>query len=151
LQGIGIEAEIRNYPAAVLTGGFPTRSPSSQGSFDLTMAASGTSGQADPLPALLGFMGSASIANAQTQSGRNYSRLGDPQLDDALAAAGNTLDGQERLAAFTRASKLILADAARIPLFPALQVDAHKNYLAGWQTNVNGYLTWNAQDWWLTQ
>jgi peptide/nickel transport system substrate-binding protein len=151
LQGIGIETEIRNYPAAVLTGGFPARSPASQGSFDLNLAASGSSGQADPLPTLLGFFGSASIANAQTQSGRNYSRLGDPRLDDALAAAGTTLDDQARLAAFTTASQLILANAANIPLFPALQIDAHKNYVAGWQTNVNAYLTWNVQDWWLNQ
>jgi peptide/nickel transport system substrate-binding protein len=151
LQGVGIETKIRNYPSAVLNGGFPARSPASQGSFDIVMTAGGSSGQADPLGSLLGFFGSASIANAQTQSGRNYSRLGDPQLDDALAAAGNSLDYQTRLVAFTTATRLMVADAAYIPLFPALQVDAHKNYVAGWQTNVNAYLPWNAQDLWLNQ
>jgi peptide/nickel transport system substrate-binding protein len=151
LEGIGIGTEIRNYPSAVLNGGFAARSPGSQGSFDIVMTSGGSSGQADPLGSLLGFFGSASIANAQTQSGRNYSRLGDPQLDDALAAAGASLDYQTRLAAFTTASRVMLADAAYIPLFPALQVDAHKSYLAGWQTNVNAYLSWNAEDWWLNQ
>src|SRR5713226_6137511 len=105
----------------------------------------------DPLPSLLGFFGSAGVSNAQTQTGSNYTRFRDAQLDNALAVAGNTLDNQARLAAFTTFSRLVVADAAQIPLFPRLQVDAHKNYLGGWQTNVFAPLPWNAQDWWLNQ
>jgi hypothetical protein len=50
------------------------------------------------------------------------------------------------------AAELIHADEAVIPLFPLLQLDARKNSVERWgQTNVNHYVTWNIQDWWLNQ
>ena len=49
------------------------------------------------------------------------------------------------------ASQLIRADEAVIPLYQRLTVDARKIYLQGWQTNVDEYVTWNIQDWWLNQ
>jgi len=49
-------------------------------------------------------------------------------------------------------SELIQSDEAVIPLFPYLQLDARKNYLQGWApANINDPVTWNVQDWWLSQ
>ena len=49
------------------------------------------------------------------------------------------------------ASQLIRADEAVIALYQRLTVDARKTYLQGWLTNVDDYVTWNIQDWWLNQ
>jgi len=65
--------------------------------------------------------------------------------------AGGTLDDVQRQAAYVSASQLIRADEAVIPLYQRLTVDARKIYLQGWQTNVDEYVTWNIQDWWLNQ
>src|SRR5207244_3558474 len=67
LQSIGIETEVRNYPAAVLVGGFAGGSPLSLGSFDIVLTSMGLGPQSDPLAGMLGFFGTGGISNAQTQ------------------------------------------------------------------------------------
>jgi ABC-type transport system substrate-binding protein len=89
--------------------------------------------------------------NPQTQSGNNWDRIQDPRIDQALLAAGNTLDDRQRQAAYGSFSQLIHADEAVIPLYPILEVDARKTYLQDWQSNPNNWITWNSQDWWLNQ
>src|SRR6266851_6640365 len=69
---------------------------------------------------------------SSTKTGSNWDRIQDPRLDQALMAAGNTVDDAQRQSAYLSVSQLIHADEAVIPLFPLVQVDARKNYVAGW-------------------
>ncbi len=149
LQAVGIETESKELPPSVLSGGFAANSPFNLGNFDLIMYLRGL--PIDPQAYLHGQYASDQVPSRQLQTGNNVSRIQDSNLDQALAAAGNTLDDSQRQAAYVSASELIHADEAVIPLFPSLQVDARKNYLQGWQTNGNDYITWNIQDWWLNQ
>jgi len=122
----------------VLSGSFAANSPFNLGNFDLIMYLRGL--PIDPQAYLHGQYASDQVPSRQLQTGNNVSRIQDPRLDQALAAAGNTLDDTQRQAAYVSVSELIHADEAVIPLFPSLQVDARKNYLQGWQTNGNDYI-----------
>ena len=150
LQNIGIETESRELPPPVLTGGFPANSPLSLGSFDLVLILRII--PIDPQAYLRSNFSSDQVPSPSLQTGGNFDRLQDPVVDQALAAAGSTLDDTQRRAAYATVATQIQADEAVIPLFPSLQVDARKNYVEGWgPTNVNDYVTWNAADWWLDQ
>jgi peptide/nickel transport system substrate-binding protein len=148
LQDVGFEVEIQNLPGSVIANGFLGNSPLALGTFDLGLLSS--SYQMDPQAYLVAFFGSAGLPNPQTQIGNNYPRMADPQLDQALAAAGSTLDDQMRIANYTTAAQLITSDAAVIPLYARLDIDARSNSLEGWQPNGSDFLPWNAQNWWLS-
>ncbi len=138
LQAVGIETESKELPPSVLGGGFATNSPFTLGNFDLVLYLRTV--PIDPQAYLHNQHASDQVPSPQLQTGNNVSRIQDPRLDQALAAAGNTLDDTQRQAAYVSVSELIHADEAVIPLFPSLQVDARKNYLQGWQTNGNDYI-----------
>jgi peptide/nickel transport system substrate-binding protein len=150
LQDVGIETVIKEVPNSVLSGGFPSNSPFSLGSFDLYSGSYTT--PIDPQAFLRNHFASDQVPNSQLQSGINYDRVQDPKLDQALTAAGSTLDDTQRQAAYVSFSEQLQADEVVIPLFAALQIAARKSYVEGWgPTNVNDYVTWNIQDWWLNQ
>ena len=150
LQAIGIAVDNKEMTPTVISGGIATNSPLYLGSFDLLLFTRTVRG--DPLPYLRAQYASDQVPTAQAPSGQNWDRVQDPQLDQALDSAGGTLDDTQRQAAFVSVSRLVRADEAAIPLFPWLIVDARKSYVAGWgPTNVNDWVTWNAQDWWLNQ
>ena len=147
-QDVGFEVDLRNVPGSVIANGFLGHSPLALGSFDLGLLSS--SYQLDPQAYLVGFFGSAAMPNAQTQTGNNYPRMAVPQLDQALATAGSTLDDRMRIASDTTAEQLIDANAAVIPLYARLDIDARTNALQSWQPNGYDFLPWNAQNWWLS-
>jgi peptide/nickel transport system substrate-binding protein len=149
LQDVGIETEIKQSP--VVNSGFVGGSPYNLGSFDLGFGTNGCC-PTDPQAYLQSHFASNQVPNPQLQTGNNFSRIQDPQLDRALAAAGATLNDTERQANYLLVSRLIQADEAVIPLFTTVQVDARKSYVQGWgPTNVNDFVTWNSQNWWLNQ
>ncbi len=90
LQDVGIDTQIKEVPGAVLQGGFVGNSPLNLGAFDLVFASNTT--PTDPQAYLHGHFASDQIPNPALQSGNNFSRIQDPDLDLALAAAGGTLD-----------------------------------------------------------
>ena len=145
LGAVGIEIESKELPPAVLTGGFAVNSPLSLGSFDLVLFPRNI--PIDPQAYLHSQYASDQVPTPQLQTGLNWDRIQDPKVDQAVAAAGTTLDDTQRQAAYVAVSQLIRADEPVIPLFPSLQVDARKNYVEGWQTDVNDVITWNVQDW----
>jgi len=150
LQAVGIETETKELLPTVLAGGFAAKSPLSLGNFDLALFIRNV--PIDPQAYVHSQYASDQVPNPQLQTGLNWDRIQDPKLDQALTAAGNTLDDTQRQAAYASVSELIQADKPIIPLFPSLQVDARKNYVQGWgRTNVNDFVTWNVQDWWLDQ
>jgi peptide/nickel transport system substrate-binding protein len=150
LQDVGIETEIKEVPNPVLSGGFASNSPFNLGSFDLYFGSYTI--PIDPQAFLYNHFASDQVPNPQLQTGINYDRVQDPKLDQALAAAGSTLDDAQRQAAYTSFSKQLQADEVVIPLFAALQINARKSSVEGWgQTNVNDYVTWNVQDWWMNR
>jgi peptide/nickel transport system substrate-binding protein len=149
LQDVGIETEIKES-ATSLAGGYPANSAFTLGNFDLgVFGYMGNSYLLDPQASLRSYYASDQVPNPQTQSGNNWDRVQDPRIDEALLAAGNTLEDSQRQTAYVAFTELLHADEAVIPLFPVLEVDARSTKLEEWQTNANDRITWNSQDWWL--
>jgi ABC-type transport system substrate-binding protein len=147
LQDVGIEAQGSELSAGLASPANPN-SPLIQGSFDLEVT--NNSLPFDPQSYLYNHFASDQVPNPQLQTGNN--RIQDPRLDQALNAAGNSLDDAQRKAAYLSFSQIIQEDEAVIPLFPDLQIDARKSYVEGWgATNTNDFVTWNIQDWWLNR
>jgi peptide/nickel transport system substrate-binding protein len=151
LQDVGIETEIKESTTS-LAGGFQANSAFALGNFDLGVFGSmGNAYLLDPQATLQGMYFSDQVPNPQTQSGNNWDRIQNPQIDQALMAAGNTLDDAQRQAAYQSFSQLLHADEAVIPLYPVLEVDARRTNLQNWLANPNNWITWNSQDWWFNQ
>jgi peptide/nickel transport system substrate-binding protein len=150
LQDVGLDTELKILSVSLTSPANPN-SPFITGSFDLEVTSAGVVLGIDPQAYLLNHFASDQVASPQSQAGNNWERVQDPKLDQALAAAGSTLNDTLRQAAYAGFSEQLHADEAVIPLFPDLEVDARKNYVEGWQTNGNDNVTWNAQDWWLNR
>jgi peptide/nickel transport system substrate-binding protein len=147
LQSVGIETDGKQVPT--LAGGFAAQSPLSLGAFDLAVFSRGIT--IDPQASLVTQFASNQVPNFRLQTGGSWDRVRDPVFDQALAAAGDTLDDTQRQAAYVSLSEAVHADEAVIPLYSLPEVDARKTYVHGWQTNVNDSVNWNIQDWWLAR
>jgi hypothetical protein len=73
-------------------------------------------------------------------------------MGNAPRYRNHTLDDAHRQAAYAAFFERVHTDEVVVPLFAVPQVDARKSYVEGWgRTNVNDYVTWNIQNWWLNQ
>ncbi|MBV9359174.1 MAG: peptide ABC transporter substrate-binding protein [Chloroflexi bacterium] len=147
LRAVGIETDSKEVPT--LAGGFAGQSPLSLGTFDLAVFSRTIT--IDPQASLVSQFASDQVPNAQLQTGGNWGRVRDPIIDQALTAAGNTLDDTERQAAYVSLSEAVRGDEALIPLYSLPVVDARATYVHGWQTNINDDVSWNIEDWWVAR
>jgi peptide/nickel transport system substrate-binding protein len=147
LKNVGIELEIKNVPSPVLLGGWVDNAARAKGNFDMLMWT--TNATLDPQGHLDSYFSSNQIPTDQTRSGRNYHRIQDPELDQAIVAGGATVDDAARKAAYKTAAERINADKGHIVLYNRLQLDALKKYLKGQQPTIWSDFTWDSENWWL--
>jgi peptide/nickel transport system substrate-binding protein len=88
-------------------------------------------------------------SNANGGQGLNNTGVYDPQLDQALDAAGNTLDLQKRKAAYQEAGKLLAQDLPIIPLAIYVNANSYTSRLHGVVVN-DTETTWDIADWYCT-
>jgi peptide/nickel transport system substrate-binding protein len=147
LRDIGIEVDIKNSPSAVLLGTWADNAPRARGNFDMLMWTANA--DLDPQTHLETYFYGSQVPTEQTRSGRNYHRILDPQLDQALATAAGTLDQEQRRAAYKTVAERVNADKGHIVLYNRLAIDAWKTSVKGHETNVWDQLAWDAASWWL--
>ena len=148
MKVIGIELEVKNASSPVLLGTWGGNGLAARGGHDIGMWA--TSFNPDPQSGLTAYM-SDQIPSDRSPSGGNWWRLQDPELDKMIADAGTILDDQARKPAYKAIADRMNVDKVVIPLYRRLSVNARKNYVQGWQTNVWDALSWNSKDWWLSK
>jgi peptide/nickel transport system substrate-binding protein len=146
MKTIGIELEVKNATSPVLLGTWAGNGLTARGNMDIGMYT--TQIAIDPQTGLTAYI-SDQVPNERTPSGGNIWRLQDPEIDSQVRAAGTILDDQARKAAYKSIAERLAGDKVVIPLYSRLSIDAKKNYVQGWQTNVWDFLSWNSQDWWL--
>jgi peptide/nickel transport system substrate-binding protein len=147
LRAIGIEVEIKNSPSAVLLGTWADNAPRARGNFDMLMWT--TNAELDPQTHLESYFQSSQVPTEQSRSGRNFHRILDPQLDQALATAAGTLDEAPRKAAYQTVAERVNADKGHIVLYNRLEIDAWKKFVKGHEMNVWDNLAWDTPTWWL--
>jgi peptide/nickel transport system substrate-binding protein len=149
LKDIGIEVEIKNSPSAVLLGGWQDNAPRARGNFDMLMWTTNVDGL-DPQAHLESYFQSTQIPTEAARSGRNYHRIKDPIIDQALVQGGGTLDEAQRKAAYATVAQQVNMDKGHIVLFNRLLIDAYKKYVKGWDANVyDNNIAWDTESWWL--
>ena len=149
LRDIGIAVEIKNSPSAVLLGGWQDNAPRARGNFDMLMWTTNVDGL-EPQAHLDSYFNSTQIPTEEARSGRNYHRIKNPRIDQALLQAGATLDEAQRKAAYASIAEQVNLDKGHIVLFNRLLIDAYKKHVKGWEANVyDNNLAWDTENWWL--
>ncbi|OLC55603.1 MAG: hypothetical protein AUH85_08835 [Chloroflexi bacterium 13_1_40CM_4_68_4] len=146
---IGVELKIQNLPSSVLlSGSWTDKDPRKRGNFDLIMYAS--SPAIDPQTTMETRYHSKNIpSKANNGVGQNYTRVKDPNLDQAIDDAGATLEVAKRKEAYSRALKLLNQNATLDWLYDRASIDAFRANVFGWQTNIWDNITWNTEDWFI--
>jgi peptide/nickel transport system substrate-binding protein len=147
LGAVGIELAIRNAPAGTLSS-WANYGNVARGKFDIFELGRGTG--IDAQDTLVGEYSSAGIPDEHNQAGTNYTRVSDPEIDQALSVAGATLDDSVRKAAYRSVASRVDADKANIVLYLRPTIDVLKSYIHGHASpNVWDYFTWDIGNWWL--
>jgi peptide/nickel transport system substrate-binding protein len=149
LRDIGIVVEIKNSPSAVLLGGWQDNAPRARGNFDMLMWTTNVDGL-EPQSHLDSYFASNQIPTEEARSGRNYHRIKNPTIDQALLQGGGTLDEAARKAAYATVAEQVNLDKGHIVLFNRLLIDAYKKSIKGWEANVyDNNLAWDSENWWI--
>ena len=104
----------------------------------------------EPQAHLDSYFQSTQIPTEEARSGRNYHRIKNSTIDQALIQAGGTLDEAQRKAAYATVAEQVNLDKGHIVLFNRLLIDAYKKHVKGWEANVyDNNLAWDSESWWL--
>jgi peptide/nickel transport system substrate-binding protein len=146
---LGIEVEVSNQQSAVLLGSWEENGTRDIGDFDSMVFAS--SAGVDPHEHYRTRYHSDAIPTAANNGeGRNTNRLADPVLDELIVAAGSTADQTERKALYRQVNEQLNSGVANIWLYARSGVDAHSPRVGGLLPQPWGAVTFNSQDWFVT-
>ncbi len=149
LANIGIKLNIQNQDFAIIFGTWADQSPRLLGDYDLLYYDSGFF--IEPHSEIFAEFHSSGIPGEDNPAGQNIYRWQRDDVDEALEAAGATIDVEERRAAYQ-----IVADAIRedIPTFPVQQFtegSAYSTRMHGFIVSTWEWSTWDCENWWLEQ
>jgi peptide/nickel transport system substrate-binding protein len=145
LAEVGIEMYIENVPSSVLFASWASGAFRKHGQFDILMFTFplGT----DPHSTMNGCFGTDSMpTEANGGSGCNNARWVNP-ADDALKAAGQSADIEERKALYCEVMKAITEDLPHIYLYDRAAIHATREGLTGYVVNPWGNQTWDVSNW----
>lgn len=148
-KAVGVEVIVQNDDIGLIFGSYQEGSPRKLGNFDLLLY--DASLPIEPQSAIVNAFHSTEIPSLENPAGANYSRWVNAAADGAIARAGSTVDVTERQAAYCDLAKVIATDVPRIHLYRFTEGYGVSNRLSGYQVNMWGSLTWDAQRWKLRQ
>ena len=137
---IGVEMEIKNFPASVVWGDYTTKSQ-----FDTLLVAWDPTVGLDPDYSARAHSKQIPV---KTGSGSNYVQYSNPELDKLLELGVTQSNTADRKATYAKVQQILLDDVPFAPQGATRQGHLKKKQL----TNVkpNSYvtdITWNIQDW----
>ncbi len=146
MKGIGIEFFIENVPSAVLFGSWSSGAFRKHGHYDVVLYTS--SPDPDPHGQVEGYFASWKMPTAANSGdGFNYARWANKTADDNIKLAGSSPDLATRKKAYCAVMDELIKDRPHIYLYGRSTLNAYRERLQGWVTNVWQNLGWNAQDW----
>ncbi len=150
MRAIGLEFYIENVPSAVLFGSWASGAFRKHGHFDVVMYT--TSPDADPHAQVEGVFASWNMPTAENGGrGFNYARYASDRLDADVKRGGSVPDLNARREAYCDAMKQLVNDRPHIYLYDRALLSAYRDRLQGWVPDAWEYLSWNAQDWWVSR
>lgn len=150
LKAVGIDLQINNVASTVLFGTWADGAPRAVGNFDVLLYSTGPN--IDPDPHLYSYFHSSQIPTEENGGkGANYSRYSNPEVDAALEAARVSPDLEARRAEYQTLARLIAEDLPHIMLYARMNINVFGSHLAGYTVNAWQNLTWDTQDWYITE
>jgi peptide/nickel transport system substrate-binding protein len=101
----------------------------------------------EPHATILSDYHSSGIPSADNPAGGNIYRWVNPAVDAAIERAGNTVDIEERQAAYCEVAELMQQDLPLVSIFLFTEGYGAATNLTGYQVNMWGSLTWDVQNW----
>ncbi len=146
MKQIGIEFYIENVPSAVLFGSWASGAFRKHGHFDVLLYS--TRPDPDPHSQVEGYFASWRMPTAANGGdGFNYARWINKVGDENIRLAGSNPDINTRKKAYCTVMDEIIKDRPHIYLYGRATLNAYRERLQGWVTNVWENLGWNGEDW----
>ena len=142
LQAVGIQADLTQAQGSVMWADAASGGIEQTGNFNMDLYDDGYAGN-DPSYFLKYYYGSDSAVPDQ---GWNVVRFKNPQFDQLLTQA-NTLNMQDRQAAYCQMAQILDQQLPQILLFTTLNAEAYSTRLNNIQANINSVVSWNVADW----
>ncbi|MBX3053302.1 MAG: peptide ABC transporter substrate-binding protein [Caldilineaceae bacterium] len=148
-KAVGVEATIQNDDFSIIFGSLADGSPRKTGNFDILIYDSSLS--IDPQATIAGLFHSSAIPSADNPAGGNYSRWVNADADAAIDLAGSTVDVPTRQAAYCELAQLIDDELPELHLYLFTEGYGATDKLSGYAVSIWGSLTWDVQNWKLSQ
>jgi len=147
LKVVGIEVKPQTADMSLLFGAYGENGTLSVGNFD--MAVYDRSIPLMPQSRLEQVYSTTSIPGPDNQSGHNWTRWVDPEVDRLLADAGGTFNLDAARADYCKLGEQILDQVPQIFLFIIKDGYGFSNKVHGYNVSTWGSMTWDVQNWWL--
>ena len=144
-KAVGIEVAIQNDDFSIIFGSYEEGSPRMVGNYDMLIYDDSLG--IEPHAAILSDYHSSGIPSAENPAGGNMYRWVNPAADAAIERAGSTVDIAERQAAYCEVAQLMHQDLPLVSIFLFTEGYGAAANLTGYQVNMWGSLTWDAQNW----
>lgn len=144
-KAVGIETTIQNDDFALIFGSYAEGAPRKLGNFDMLIYDASLA--IEPQATIFNSFHSSAIPSAENPAGANYHRWVNAAADAAIEQAGRTVDVAQRKAAYCTLADLIATDLPRIHLYRFTEGYGVGKRMHGYQVNMWGSLTWDAQNW----
>jgi peptide/nickel transport system substrate-binding protein len=149
LKAVGIEAKLQTLDMSILFGTFAENGQLAIGDYDMDLY--DRSFDIDPQGGLANQYSTTSIPGPDNQAGHNWTRWISTDADTYLAQAGGTFDLAARKEAYCKLGQLILDQVPQVFLFLFKDGYGFSNRVQGYHVSTWGTMTWDVQNWWLSQ
>ena len=149
MKKVGVEFTIQNDDFSIIFGAYADGSPRKVGNFDMLVYDSRL--DIEPHATIANSFLSTAYPSEENPAGANASRWVNAEADAAIEAAGATVDVPTRKAAYCDLGQLIATDLPRIHLYVFTEGYGASDKLSGYEVNLWGSLSWDVQNWKMSQ
>ena len=142
LGKLGIKLNLKVVEGSILWAASTDGGIEQSGNFDMDIWDDGYAG-VDPTDFLYQYYAAAS---AEPDYGYNFMRWSNDEFEELLGGV-YTLDETQRKQDFCKMAAILEEELPILPLFTAVNADAHSARLQNVQLSANDLVTWNAADW----
>ncbi len=142
LGDLGIKLNLKVVEGSILWAASTDGGIEQSGNFDMDIWDDGYAG-VDPTDFLYQYYAAAS---AEPDYGYNFMRWSNDDFETLMGSV-YTLDETQRKQDFCKMAEILDEDLPILPLFTAVNADAHSTRLQNVQSSASDLVTWNAADW----
>ena len=142
LGKLGIKLNLKVVEGSILWAASTDGGIEQSGNFDMDIWDDGYAG-VDPTDFLYQYY---AVASAEPDFGYNFMRWSNDEFETLLEGV-YTLDETQRKQDFCKMAAILEEELPILPLFTAVNADAHSARLQNVQSSANDLVTWNSADW----